>query len=138
MSEVVNCGDWKMIKVLSNEYKELLSSKETFIELIKGRPVSNYERIEMEICIASLTGKIKAVDAKIHHLMFGSEITAETSPRSIDFLLRKAQTENELELRSQLRYMAYRLDEKITEVIQIREKYYNANARIKKLEKRIK
>ncbi len=138
MSEVVKCGDWTQIKHLSNEYKELLKSKDTFLELINKKPVSNYERIEAELHVAVTTGRLKAIDAKIHHLMFGSEITAETSPKSIDFLLRKAQTETEIELRSRLRYIAYRLDEKINEVVQIREKFYNANAKIKKLEKRIK
>ncbi len=138
MSEVVNCGDWKMIKVLSNEYKELLSSKETFIELIKGRPVSNYERIEMEICIASLTGKIKAVDAKIHHLMFGSEILPETSPRSIEFSVKVKQNERMMDLESRVIYMGYQMNEKVEEIVKTRERLYNANAKIKKLEEGIK
>lgn len=138
MSEVVNCGDWKMIKLLSDEYKQLLDSKEVFLELILKRPINNYERIEAEVSLACLTGRIKAVDASIHHLMFGSEIIPETSPRSIEYQMKLNQGERMVFLEKRVGYMDYLYNNKVDELLTVRKKLYNANYRIKQLESAIK
>lgn len=80
----VNCGDWQQIRWLMSQYNLLLAQKFAFLDGLGYEYMNCYERAEADIALARITGRLKAVDAKVLYLLTGKEIQPETAPLRLD------------------------------------------------------
>jgi hypothetical protein len=99
---IKNTGDWDQVEELSHIWNFLFQEKEQFINRAMQVNLSPYQAAEIELSIAMITGKMKAVDAKIHYLMFGEEIVPEEISKPLIWHSQKQYREEFVELRMEV------------------------------------
>jgi hypothetical protein len=70
-------GDWGQIKALSELWQIAFHEKEIFISKAASVKMTQEQRVAADLHLVMITANMKTIDAKIHYLMFGGDLTPQ-------------------------------------------------------------